>query len=556
MKREKGSTDFRGLSDLAQLYYETKSRGFTNQEIDGFLDTLADHRSSREIYIENREGWLEVGMCLHHHFAGSEEGFEKWCSFSAVSSKFDAEDSWRVWKSFAKTNKGDPKTAASLARWAENTLIAESTGSTIPAVVEVLASDFVIETQLTTINDSDDDNPEPFKTNWQQRLRVAAYEIEVEHHKVWTAEFDRTQGTNAVKTNVHNTSLIVANDWRLQGWLGYNEFTKEQVQRLPLKRQVLTMMNLPQVDWVGGDNLSKEHEHNLRLFLAKPPVGHEPRLRDEPDRSRPQDRGRGGLLQQPVPPDPQLPERRAVGWRAADRDHVQPVPRNAERPIPPRCRADGHGGRGRQDLRAGMQVRLRRDPRRQGRPSEVVLHPRTGRRPQWFGELHGDFSDRKGLVEQMQGNWQLEMPELSGFGKGAVLKVKAFMSAQFDDVRLAYEARSVKFLRQCILWGTTNDRTYLISETGERRFWPVEVRKHIDTMALRAEIDQLWAEAVHIYRTMRAGLGMVIGPGKICRCSCNTPSPKLKRSNTRAAARSRRCPTSCRVRSRRCSIHR
>ena len=126
-------------------------------------------------------------------------------------------------------------------------------------------------------------------------------------------------------------------------------------------------------------------------------------------------------------------------------------------------------------------------------------------KPQWFGELHGDFGDRKGLVEQMQGSWMIEMPELSGFGKASVLKVKAFMSARSDNVRLAYEARSAEFLRQCILWGSTNDRQYLQSDTGDRRFFPILVRIAIDIRALAAVIDQIWAETVHYYRQLRSG---------------------------------------------------
>ena len=32
----------------------------------------------------------------------------------------------------------------------------------------------------------------------------------------------------------------------------------------------MSMMSLPQRDWLGGDNLSTDHDHNLRLFLATP----------------------------------------------------------------------------------------------------------------------------------------------------------------------------------------------------------------------------------------------------------------------------------------------
>lgn len=43
-------------------------------------------------------------------------------------------------------------------------------------------------------------------------------------------------------------------------------------------------------------------------------------------------------------------------------------------------------------------------------------------------------------------------------------------------------------------------RQYLKDETGNRRFWPVRVGPAIDLGAIRAEREQIWAEAMQLYR--------------------------------------------------------
>lgn len=123
----------------------------------------------------------------------------------------------------------------------------------------------------------------------------------------------------------------------------------------------------------------------------------------------------------------------------------------------------------------------------------------------WSGELKANFSDENKLVEQMVGAWIMEMPELSSIGRSTIEDVKAFVSANWSHVRLAWARRSKVFKRQCVFIGSTNDDEFLIDNTGNRRWWPIRVHVDtIDTDRLLRERDAIWGAAVAVYRRMRA----------------------------------------------------
>lgn len=82
--------------------------GMTNAEIRSTLGDLP-----YDDWFEDRDGWYRTGMAIHHETAGSTEGFDLWCEYSAKSKKFDADDAKRVWKSF-KNRTGKPFRMASL----------------------------------------------------------------------------------------------------------------------------------------------------------------------------------------------------------------------------------------------------------------------------------------------------------------------------------------------------------------------------------------------------------------------------------------------------------
>jgi Virulence-associated protein E len=115
----------------------------------------------------------------------------------------------------------------------------------------------------------------------------------------------------------------------------------------------------------------------------------------------------------------------------------------------------------------------------------------------WFSDYFPLTDDPKRVIEAVTGKFVIEMAELSGMRKTDVEPLKALISRQVDEARMAYGRQTKRHPRQCVLAGTTNNTKYLRDVTGARRFWPVPVGV-IDLEAFRLIVTQLWAEAAHL----------------------------------------------------------
>lgn len=121
----------------------------------------------------------------------------------------------------------------------------------------------------------------------------------------------------------------------------------------------------------------------------------------------------------------------------------------------------------------------------------------------WFSDSLSTM-DGKAAYEQLQGNWILEVAELSAMKKAEVEGVKNFISKTEDNFRPAYGRVTVNYKRQCVFFGTTNQYEFLKDTTGGRRFLPVVVEANERTADLfkpemKEYIDQVWAEAVKMH---------------------------------------------------------
>lgn len=117
----------------------------------------------------------------------------------------------------------------------------------------------------------------------------------------------------------------------------------------------------------------------------------------------------------------------------------------------------------------------------------------------WFNDSIRTF-EGKAASELLQGVWIVEIAELDAFRRSEVSTVKQFLSLRTDRYRAAY-GRNVKELpRNCVFFGTGNEPDFLKDATGNRRFWPIDVRMQEPTKSVFTDltdkvIDQLWAEA-------------------------------------------------------------
>ena len=127
---------------------------------------------------------------------------------------------------------------------------------------------------------------------------------------------------------------------------------------------------------------------------------------------------------------------------------------------------------------------------------------------EWFSDDLRKLDDEN-VYRKLQGHWIIEMSEMIATANAkSIEEIKSFLSRQKEVYKIPYETHPADRLRQCVFGGTSNAMDFLpLDRSGNRRFLPVQVcpeqaEVHIleNEAASRAYLQQVWAEAMTIYR--------------------------------------------------------
>lgn len=553
------------VAEHATYEFETREPlTFGPGQLDRVLTDIPDER------IDDYHDWITIGQALHHQFGGSDAGFELWLTHSARSPKFDPKDRrnlLRKWRGFGK-NRRKPVTLATVVEWAKDARLdafrdafdeedeepgAAPAPSTADAPVsraaepvdeiDAIGGDEPLSAgEFDDILGGDDDDEADEEDEVDEIDALGSSKpVKGQSRAVsgdWISLLD-INDEGAIKPSLHNVKLIVANDPRLVGLPQLNEFTQETVQRTPpgfkANRRRNAAKGTPQLegriwhvtDTLNGELWSDDRDFDIRAILEAPGTqgGYGIKVTDRDLKAAIVLSANGSAFH---PVREYLESQKWDGTPRVEnlfRDYVGAPDDAYSRSV----------------SRLMMIAAVTRifEP---GHKFDfaVILEGLQGKRKStfiqtlgksWFAELDGDFHDPKQMIELMQGAWIMEIPELSGFNRGDVRSIKAFISRQKDRARLAYARRAGSFPRQCIFIGSTNDKEYLKDDTGGRRFWPMLcTAAEIDIAGLEANVDQLWAEALVLYKEMRAAQPHGILPLYLAEEEARTTAARLQES--------------------------
>ena len=108
------------------------------------------------------------------------------------------------------------------------------------------------------------------------------------------------------------------------------------------------------------------------------------------------------------------------------------------------------------------------------------------------GEFHLDGANKDSVLTAIS-HWIVEIGELDSSFKKDIARLKGFLTADRDKIRVPYGRTACEYPRRTVFAATVNDSSFLVDTTGNSRWWTIPVKeinyKHgIDMQQLFAQL--------------------------------------------------------------------
>lgn len=311
--------------------------------------------------------------------------------------------------------------------------------------------------------------------------------VEADEPDNWESLLEVNERTGQVKSKPMNIEIILGNgEWK--GVLAYDEFGNSEVIRKPLPWRERLRKEVDYEPWLAEDDKRLQHWIGKKYEIKGGPsivnafTEITRRNRFNPIKDYVESFTWDGV--------PRVESLFIDYLGAPDTHYVRSATRKMllaaiTRLYQPGCKFD--------------QMAVLIGPQGAGKSS---LLAKLGRK--WFSDSLRTFENKE-AGEHLQSGWIFEIGELSAMRKAEVEEVKAFLSKTEDRYRVAYDRQVTEFPRKCVFFGTTNSREFLQDQTGNRRFWPIDIdpvraTKDHWTDLTDDEVGQIWAEVLTYYR--------------------------------------------------------
>lgn len=126
----------------------------------------------------------------------------------------------------------------------------------------------------------------------------------------------------------------------------------------------------------------------------------------------------------------------------------------------------------------------------------------------WYTSTTESIENKEQYLNATRGHVLVEWDEAKPIKDSNQDALKSFLSESTDQLRKKYERHEGQYPRRCIIAASTNNSDIFRDPTGARRFYPFYCDPSIATKPIpqnrrlpkyQREVEQLWAEALHLY---------------------------------------------------------